>query len=347
MDTNINKIQVLIQSNHRARLEDISDAVVSLDLNSSLTYSPDKCVIRYLRSDTTWGLGSIITILIDGIKFFKGYIFEHNYSDKSTEEIICYDQLRYWKGTDVFQYKGLRLHEIFADLCKRLNMKYRTVNTTRYVLPENIWDNATYLKVWQDCNERNSVDTGGSTHFIRDNFGTIELHEANWLFNNTEEHIVFTDHPKYGQNRNVISYNYTRSIDKKTYNYVKVVNENTKDKRKSTYVAKNDDKIMAWGRLQHLERTSEELTDAQVRKRANDLLNVYGTWTNSLDIQAIGNLNTVTLRAGDGIIVEIQDLWRFNYQAGKTIYGKPFLIKSINHSILHGKYIIDIEVDLY
>lgn len=338
------KVEAMIMSNHRPRLEIISDAIVSIDLDSSLSYSPSKCTIRYLRSDTTWALGSMISLVIDGVEFFQGYIFEHNYTEDNLEIITCYDQLRYWKGEDLYVADGKKLEDVFNDINKSLGLKGKVIHPTGYTLPYNVWDNTTYWQVWKDGVERCLNDKGEDIYFVRDNFGTIEMRGLQKTAQESDIKILLSDNPKVNESKSVMGYNYTRSIDKRTYNSIKIINENAESKEKVSVLVQDDESVGTWGKLTKLERSSEELSKSEIEKRAKKMLDVYDRWSNDLSIQIVGTPDLLHLRAGDGLVVMIQDLYRFNYDVGKTIYGKSFAIESITHTISCGQYNISVNL---
>lgn len=311
----------------------ISKSVTSMTLESFIEGQAGKCTLTCDKTQITANMGSMIEVKVGNIGMFKGYLFNESFSNGFETELTFYDQLRYWKYSDAISMSGLKLHEVFYKLCKIMGLNYKAYNTTRYVLPAKIWSNATYFKIWEDYQDLNFISTNGY-HIIRDEFGVLALHEVQYLFNNTVKKYIISDTSL------AKDYEFSRGIGSDTYNIVKIVNENSETKKRETHTAQDNNTIKQWGRLQYFEKSSEELNSAQLKKRAEDLLKVKSRVFNSLDVELIGNADTLNLRVGDGVIMGISDLTYVN------LYGKALVIEKIAHKFNGGRYTVDLTLML-
>ena len=90
---------------------------------------------------------------------------------------------------------------------------------------------------------------------LRDNYGVLEQISLLSLKTN----LLFSD------NQNISKYNYTKSIDKDSYNRVKLVQDNTKEAVRKVYVVQDNENQRNWGILQYYEKVDKNATEQQIK----------------------------------------------------------------------------------
>lgn len=125
-----------------------------------------------------------------------------------------------------------------------------------------------------------------------------------------------------------VSYNYERSIDKDTYNQIKLTKDNKDTGKREIYIVKDSSTINKWGLLQYHESIDESndksYTSAQIQQRAENLLKVKNRETKTLKVNCIGDLR---FEVGKGVMVQINDLNKYD------VSNREYLITKVVHKI--------------
>ena len=165
------------------------------------------------------------------------------------------------------------------------------MDKTEYKLGKYLFDNKTYLDMLYQSIQDNLI---GNTYYytLRDNCGALDLRDTLDL----RLPLVIGDESL------AYDYDYTRSIDEDTYNYVKVAKDDKKKGVRDTYVVQDSNNISKWGKLILYEKVSANLNDAQLIDRAKMLLSIKNRETETLKIECIGDIRVM---GGSGVKVEI------------------------------------------
>ena len=311
----------------------IEDSVTSIKYSQTIKSQAGKCVLTVDNLTEEIPLGSQLVLTVEGVGMFKGYLFSESYNQDMTSNLTFYDQLRYWQGTDVMSVKNTSLSEFFVRVCKTLNLKYSLVNPTTRKLPYKIFDNQTYFSMWQKL-QSESLAIAGDLHIFRDEFGSLVFRNVQSNFNHMKEKILISDLSASN------GFDFERSIDSDTYNYVKLINENSKTKKRETHIIYDTKSISNWGRLAYLEKSSEEVNSSALKKRAEDILKSKNRITKTLNMSIEGSLKTLNLKAGDGVVTGITAMARSN------MFGRAFVVESLTHNFNGGNYTIDLDLML-
>jgi len=71
------------------------------------------------------------------------------------------------------------------------------------------------------------------------------------------------------------------------------------------YIARDSNTIKEWGLLQYYESVNENLNEAQIKEKTDQLLKLYNRASKTLKLSCIGDLR---LRAGNGFVLGINRL---------------------------------------
>lgn len=226
----------------------------------------------------------------NGKELFRGIIMNQKQSDKKQMTITAYDNGIYLANNkDTFTYENKTASEIFKDCCKRFGLPMGKVTKCTYKIPELTKSKTTAFDTIADALSLDFKNTG-IRHYVMCKKGKLNLltrreNIVQWVIEN-------------GQN--LISYNYTKSIDNiKTR--IKLVS------KEDTILATKTNKTLEKkiGIFQDINKPEEGLNSAQLTKLAKTLLREESTPERSLQIEAIGIPQIIS---GVGVYVVIKAL---------------------------------------
>lgn len=235
--------------------------------------------------------GDPVSLVVDDVKFFFGYVFNLKYGHNNDIEVTAYDQLRYFKNKDSYIYKGKRADQLLTTIATDFGLKCGKLANTKYKIPKKSEDNKTLFDIIQNALDDTLTNTG-NMFVLYDKFGELKLTnitnmKTNVLINETTAQSI----------------DYQRSIDGETYNKIKLAYDNKDTGKREVYIQKDSKNINKWGVLQYYEKISD--TSGAITK-AKSLLNLYNTDTRSLRVnRAFGDLS---IRAGSSVIVQLNYL---------------------------------------
>ena len=129
-------------------------------------------------------------------------------------------------------------------------------------------------------------------------------------------------------------YDYKEDIDSDTYDSVKLYKDNEDTGRRETWIALDSNNIKKWGKLQLFESIDENVTDAQARVRAEQLLKLHNRSKKTLKLKCKG---LIDLEPGNGVYLQITDI------PGIT-FNQNALITKIDDKYENGIHDMDLEV---
>lgn len=127
------------------------------------------------------------------------------------------------------------------------------------------------------------------------------------------------------------NYSYSSSIDRQTYNQIKITFENKKSGKREVFIAKDSANINKWGLLQYTDKVEIATNGAA---KAEALLKLYNTKTRSLSISdALGDIR---VRAGSSVIVKL-GLGDINIQS-------YLLVEKVTHKFKQNQHLMDLKL---
>ena len=324
------KIELLVQNIDSGEILDISDLTKSINWSTYLTDQPGKLTFEYVDPEDRVKVteGSIISFKVDDKGVFFGYIFKVGINQRDSVSITAYDQMRYLKNKDTYVIIGNTSSQLFERICKDYKLRYLVKDNSGYTLPSSIEDSSALYDILQKGLDRTLVNTG-NWFTIRDNFGTLEFQSLNRLKTN-----IFI-----GDASRLSSYEFESSIDTDTYNQVKLVKENKTTSKRELYIVKDSSNIAKWGILQYFENMDESANAAQIKTRAETILNLKNRKTKTLKLSEV--MGSLEVFAGSGIILGINKL----VSRGIPI-NKYFIVVSANHTFTNDKHKMDLELQV-
>jgi hypothetical protein len=324
-------VEVIIQhsetKNGKPIALNITQVVNSIAVTTYLELKPGKLELELKPLDSLeWvALGALVTVKVGSEKLFFGYVFKFDVNESRSCTITAYDQMRYLQCKDTLVTKNATASDIFKQICEGYGIKYKLVAKSPHILAKRINDNKAYADMIAYAIDKTLIDTN-LWYFIRDNWGTLEFLD---LYDERTNIAI-------GDASLLSEFSYSTSIDSDTYNQVKLVKENKDTKKREIYIEKDSTNINRWGTLQYYEVVQENMNDAQIRTRADMLLEYYNKPKRTLKLgKCLGNFK---IKAGRSFVLLINDL--------KTVvpYNQYVICSSCTHKITNDTHVMELEV---
>lgn len=284
------KLELYLQNSEDGKVYDISNIAEEIEVTQQLDGEAGKltCILqRDPNNLLSISNGSIVSFIVDGTGFFFGYVFTIGTDAEENYKITCYDQLRYLKNSDVMVTGGMTSSEIFTKICNDYGLKH-TVKVPTYYRPESyLHNNKTLYKIIKRGMDLASLHDKAQ-YFIKDIFGTLTWSELSYEKTNVQ----------IGAGSLLTDYKYEKTIDKDSYNQVKLYRDNEATGKRDVWIVKDTNNIKKWGLLQFLQQADDDANEAKVREQAENYLKVKNSETETLKLEAQGILE---LTVGRGI----------------------------------------------
>ena len=262
--------------------------------------------------------GNAVRLDVNGIPTFFGFIFERSWSREGEVKVTAYDQLRYLKNKDSYSYENKTAGEIIQMIAGDFNLRVGTLEDTGYPIPLRNEPDTTLFDIILNALDLTMMATG-KIFVLYDDVGKLSL-------KNVEEmklNIMINDETAQ-------DYDFTVSIDKDTYNQIKLFRDNDTKKR-DVFMAKHTENINKWGVLQ-MSESLDKGVDGQ--KIAETYLGLYNRPARSLSIK--GAFGDIKVRAGCliPVFLDVKDMQLKNY----------LLVESVTHKIDEGVHTMDLSL---
>ncbi len=237
--------------------------------------------------------GNYMTFSYNGTNMFAGKVFTVKDTNEGIKKIVAYDQLRYLKAKDTLIRKDNSLTEFIETIACNLQLRISGVTNTLIKLDDYLFDNMTYLDMAYRSISDNLL-ANGYYYCLYDDFGALVLKD---LYDMRTSLVL-------GDNSLVYNFDYERSVDKDTFNQVKLAFDNKTSGKRDIYITKDSNSISQYGLLQYFEKVTGG-TAGQLIDKSNMLLKLKNRETKKLSLSAIGDLR---VRGGTGLKLEIKDI---------------------------------------
>jgi hypothetical protein len=263
--------------------------------------------------------GNSVSLIVDGVKMFYGYIFTTKRTKDKSITLTVYDQIRYLKSKDTCSYINKTASDFIKTLIADYKLKPGTIENTQFIIASRVEDNTALIDMVQNALDQELTNKKAMFVFY-DDFGALSLKSLNSL----KLGLVIDE--ETGEN-----FDYTSTIDSQTYNQIKLVYDNESSGKRETYVAKDSSNIAKWGLLQYFDTLSKGENGAS---KADALLGLYNTKTRNLKIP--GALGHTSVRAGSMLIV--------NLNLGDVKVQNYMLVEQCKHSFKQNEHRMDLTL---
>lgn len=296
--------------------------VLSGDVKWSLERqgSPGKLTFEVVKDEIiNFQEGNKVILDVDGKDVFLGYVFEKKRNKSETISVTAYDQLRYLKNKDSLIFENKKASEIITYIVQTYNLKSGDIMDTEYVIPTELFDNKTLFDIIQETLDV-TYENNKKKFVLYDDFGKITLKSINDM----KLDVLIYDEV-------LEDYDYTSSIDSETYNQIKLVVSDTKNKTIQDKVFEDKENIKKWGVLQYLEKV-DDMNGANIK--AQNLLDTYNKKTRTLSLSNV--FGDIRVRGGSSISVSLN--------LGDIQVNQYFICESVTHTFKEGMHFMDISL---
>ena len=321
------KYEILIGARTASRIQNVTSVVTEAVWTTERIGMPGQLDIKMLKVDgLSFTEGDIITFKVNDKKLFKGYIFEKVKDEKGELSVRCYDQIRYLKAKQSYNFSGMTAGGIVKKISEDFRLKWGMIANTKYAIRDFIWDNGTCIDAITEALQHTAVGTEIIYNFF-DDYGNLCLKAAKDM---KSKYIL-------GDQSFVESYNYTTSIDDEVYNYIKLVQPNEDAGVGVTYIAKSDSTIKEWGKLQKYEVVNSNANPAQVKEYAKNQLDHHNKKKRQLRLKCIG---IEDIRAGNVVFFELPEM-------GDIALSRYLIVDTVRHTFKPQSHVMDLELRVY
>ncbi len=292
----------------------------SITWESQRMGQPGKCSFTLLP-DNILKLeeGNAVRLDVNGTIVFFGYIFERSWNSDGQMKVTAYDQLRYLKNKDSYNYENKSAGDVVRMIAEDYNLKVGELENTGYIIENRNMKDKSLFDVILDALDL-TVMYAGEMYILYDEAGKLALKNIG----NMKLDIVVDD-------TTAQDYDYTISIDKDTYNQIKLYCDNEETDKRDVYMVKHTENINKWGILQKDEAIDQGVNGQGV---AETYLTLYNRPTKSLSVKSA--FGDVRIRAGClvPVLLDIKEMKLKNY----------LLVEAVSHKIEGGVHTMDLTL---
>lgn len=294
----------------------------SVKLEQSRKGAPAKLTFTVLKDGVlNFQEGNPVTMRFNGKPVFAGFVFKKSRSDGLQINVTAYDQLRYLKNKDTLSYTNKTYGELLSMLATDYHLQVGSVADTKYKIPSRI-EEGTLLDMLQNASDLTVVNTG-VLYVLYDDFGKLTLKPLKDMILD----VVVDEDTASG-------YDYESSIDKDTYNKIKLAVDNDQTGERETHVTNEPVNQGKWGQLQYYEKIDGSPTAAVLAERAKILLNYYNKKHRTLTIK--GAFGDLRVRGGSLLVVKMG--------LGDIAVNNYMCVEKVTHTWEHGLHTMDLSL---
>lgn len=310
-------LELLIQNGNTVYNPVIEDGITWTTQRKS---SPGKLQFNVLKDDILKvAEGNHLQLKVDNQNVFNGFVFTKKSDKSNIISVTAYDQLRYFKNKDTYNYENKRADEVVSMLARDFNLRTGTLQNTGFKIASRIEDNVTLFDIVGNALDL-TLQNKKEMFVLYDDFGSITLKNISSMI------VPIVIDEDTGEN-----FSYTSSIDSNTYNKIKLIYENEDTGFRDVYIAQDSENMNSWGVLQFFDKLQK---GENGKAKANALLSLYNKKTRSLSISnAFGDIR---VRAGCMVVVQL-DL-------GDVKLQNLMLVEKCKHTFKNDEHFMDLNL---
>ncbi len=265
--------------------------------------------------------GSPVRFRHNGENVFYGYIFNAKEENNDIIKVTAYDQLRYLKNPITFVMESMTYGELLKYFCKQQSMKMGSIATCKHKLEKSIQDGS-MLDICSSAYE-STVKNEGTAYILYDKFGKVTLSKIEDMMLD----IMLDKNAVQG-------YEYESSIDTDVYNQIILAYDNKTTGARELYTLNDEKNQNAWGRLTYYEKISSAASEADIKKLAQQYLDIYNIEQRILSYKNVIGDNRV--RGGSSFYVKHQ----LHDYSLKTF----MIVEKVTHRYNENEHWMDLDV---
>ena len=325
------KVEIFIESKEKGKTFQ-APVCEGIQLEYYRQGAPGKLTFQVLIDSVVYfSEGDRVTLRAADEILFVGYIFTKKRDRDGVIAVTAYDQLRYFKNKHYYWYTNERADEVLRNLAKDFHLKIGEIEETPYVIPQRHEDNLTLFDIVQNALDFTFSYTG-RRYVLFDKKGALCLRSIE----SEELHVPILIDAETAQN-----YDYESSIDRNTYNRIKIYHDDKKAGRRRPFVyplrtsnPEGDDSTQRkWGVLQYCESIDEKAA-RDGNGMAEQLFENYCRESRRLAVK--GAFGDVRVRGGSSLAVMLE--------LGDLVINHLMIVERVTHRWETNLHLMDLEL---
>lgn len=280
--------------------------------------------------------GDTVDAIWRGTQFFHGFIFTRTRTKDKTFKVMAYDQLRYFLNKDTFSYQGKKASEVVKELAEDFECNTGDLDDTGFIIEKRREANATILDMCQNALDLTMIHTN-KIFVLYDDCGKITLKDIEKL---KTDLLIDAD--------NAQDYEYNTTIDKGTYNLIKLTVDDQSNGQRVYYAPASPEEYSKsetrkqWGVLQMFQNINPKSQSPQ--DLANKYLEHYNKVRRTLRIK--GAAGDLKVRGGSMMYLNI-DIGEDDdkeAQQKNEMKVREIIVESVTHKFENHLHTMDLEV---
>lgn len=316
--------KIYIDSKNTKKIYDITGLVTDISYTSYMSGTATKLEFTLIKDNIiVYHEGDAVSFYDNDVPIFYGYVFTKSINEKKEIKTNCYDQLRYLKAKQSFEFEGKSIKEIIETIANYLKLNIGYIENVPYMTPYYNHEDESIFDIIDYHVKQATISTGRQIVFY-DDFGTLNLKYADDL---ATKYII-------GVESLATSYEYKTDIDNETYNVIKFIRPNSVTKKGDLYLAQDEGNINNWGILQYYEVFDENVNIEQLKEYLRLFFNYHNKVFRTLTIDAIG---IAGLRGGNTVCIDIPNIGDINIT-------KLLLVDKVSHKYKNNDHTMNLEL---
>ncbi len=289
-----------------------------ISLSSYIKGSPSELCFDVLKDEIISFLeGDRVNLIVNEINMFSGFIFKKTRNKNNVISVVAYDQLRYLKNKDTYNYSEMTASSVIKMIAKDFYLEVGEIEDSTYIIPSRVEESNTLFDIILTALDLTKENTGQEFVFF-DEFGFLSLRN---IENNIVDLLIDED--------SFEDFSYTSSIDSDTYNSIKLKYEDNRTGIREVYVKEDEKNIGVWGKLQYFDSLKEEENG---NEKAKKLLELYNKKSRSIVLKnVVGDL-----RVRAGCIIG------FKFYLGDIDAANYMVVESCVHKFSENEHFMDL-----
>lgn len=312
----MNDIDLVISTQNRIVIPAVQEGITweteRKDVPGKLTF---KCLFD---KTSQFEEGDSVKVNYKGSPVFYGFVFSMSRDKNQIISVTAYDQLRYLKNKDVYEYRQKKASDVIEMLGKDFLLNLGEIEDTEFIIPKRLEDNVTLFDIIQTALGITLQNTK-KMYVLYDDYGKLTLKNVENMLLNYIINVEVSE-----------NFSYKSSIDN-SYNQIKIAKEDKAAGKRELYITKDSSNINRWGVLQYFDTLGEKENG---KMKADALLQLYNRKFKTLSIKNV--FGNVKVRAGTSIVVQL-DL-------GDIQINSYMLVEKAKHIFKKDEYFMDLTV---
>lgn len=315
----MDKVYVEIQNGHNGFEPLVLD---DIQWETERKGSPGKLTLKVIQDEKlNIEEGNAVSFKVGNKGIFYGYLFKRSTDKTNILSLTCYDQIRYLKSKDTYNFQNTTANRIAASICDDFGIRTGELEETAYVISAVIYDNKTLLDMIQDSLDMTLTNTK-KLYVLFDDYGKLNIRQI------ARMKVGLIIDPDTAE-----TYDFDSSIDSETYNRIKLEYEDSESHERSFWTAEDTETQKKWGTLQYFESINKDEKDS-AQSKANSLLELYNLPTKHLTVKNV--LGDLRVRGGSMVLVQLT--------VGNEKVNHWMVVDKATHTFKQNEHFMDLKL---